>query len=515
MTSDPFEIANVNLAKHGDKCCKAALGASNLLGPCHTYDANARSQAKPISHHFSKEAKDFKGSAMKKTANELRTHPVIPLGTGRPIDELYPWEAEGLVLKHNGIYGVPESLNYGHAAGSLALVEYFTEHVKIVHDPPYSDWAVALTCGTTAALETALRIFCTRGDSVLTEASTYPGMVAVAQLLGLDLVGIEMDDEGLSASHLEQTLLGWDQGCRPKVLYTIPCGQNPTGRTQSLARKRAICAVAEKHDLIIIEDDPYYFLQLCQELKNTLTVADQREDDPIATAKAYLASLIPSYLSLDHSGRVIRLDSTSKILAPGLRAGWGTANEAFIDKFVAYHEVSTGAVSGPTQLMLWNLLVDDWGHIGFFDWLDDLSRRYRARLEILNKACERYLPQGLGKWRRPQHGMFLWISLDAGQHPDSRSTVNEHTQSGIEDAYTHTKEVEDRIYSKAFEAGVQITKGSLFDATHLGLSPKMDAAPPDLYLRLTYAAAKESDLSEGVRLLGQVLSEEFGAIVGR
>ena len=76
---------------------------------------------------------------------------------------------------------------------------------------------------------------------------------------------------------------------------------------------------------------------------------------------------------LDRSRRIIHLDSLSKVLAPGLRAGWATASDQILTKFLSYYEVSTVAVSGPTQLMLWQLLDVTWGHRGFFSWLEHLS----------------------------------------------------------------------------------------------------------------------------------------------
>lgn len=82
--------------------------------------------------------------------------------------------------------------------------------------------------------------------------------------MGLKLLGLEMDEEGLLPDSLAHCLEHWDAqvGRKPAVLYTIPCGQNPTGGTQSLGRREAIYSIAEKHNLIIIEDDPYFFIQL-------------------------------------------------------------------------------------------------------------------------------------------------------------------------------------------------------------------------------------------------------------
>jgi aromatic amino acid aminotransferase I len=102
------------------------------------------------------------------------------------------------------------------------------------------------------------RMLCDRGGPILTEAYTYSGAIEAAKPLGLRLFGIEMDDVGLSSKARDQLLSLWDhsEGSKPRVLYTIPTGQNPSGRTQTTARRHDIYAVVVKHDLCIIEDDP-------------------------------------------------------------------------------------------------------------------------------------------------------------------------------------------------------------------------------------------------------------------
>ncbi|KAF7596862.1 hypothetical protein BBP40_011907 [Aspergillus hancockii] len=185
-----------------------------------------------------------------------------------------------------------------------------------------------------AALEIAYRIFCNRGELVLAEKYTYPAAIEAAGLVGVRFEGVEMDGEGLRADSLHEILKGWDscQGPKPHLLYTVPTGQNPTGTTQSAERRQAIYNIAEEHDLIIIEDDPYYFLRMGVYQPGQETFVKP-------------SSELPSYLSLDRSGRVVRLDSTAKVLAPGLRAGWVTANAHIIEKFIAYQEITTVAVT--------------------------------------------------------------------------------------------------------------------------------------------------------------------------
>ncbi|TVY18067.1 Aminotransferase swnA [Lachnellula arida] len=470
----------------------------------------------------------FKSSSSSSNAEgkSLRHRLSVESRTGRPTSEFYPWDSvtfnatsiqreissasvtkdisllpeSGTIVKRGGDYDIARGLNYGHAAGSPALLRFITEHIEIVHNPPYKNWATCLSCGSTSALEIALRIFCNRGDTILTESYTYPGVLEVANLLGVHTFGIEMDPVGLIPDYLERTLRTWDEsrGPRPTVLYTIPSGQNPTGVTQSLQRKDSIYRVAEDYDLIVIEDDPYYFLCVDLGLDSVQSFNGATRDESAAIS-GYLASLPSSLLALDKSGRVVRLDSVSKILAPGLRAGWVTASDQIIDKFIAYYEVSTVAVSGPTQLMLWDLLDATWGHLGFFSWLDQLSIRYRTRLRILLNACDRYFPKEICKWTPPQNGMFLWTSLDLMKHPiilsgDQKEQISSLTNNPAYD-------IEARILANALEKGVQITMGSLFDTKK--------ASTTEVHFRMTFAAADGSEIEAGVKKVASAIREEF------
>lgn len=303
----------------------------------------------------------------------------------------------------------------------------------------------------------------------------------VAGLVGARVQGVDLDSEGLSPVHLRKVLRTWDeeaQGPRPVVLYTVPSGQNPIDVTQSVERRRAIYQVVEEFDLVIIEDDPYCFLR----------PGDHHE---LLQHEYHISS----YLSLDRAGRVVRLDSTSRTLAPGLRAGWVTASSLVIDKFLAYHEVSTVAVSDPSRLMLEKLLDGTWGHRGFFSWLDHLSRRYISRRDILLEACDWYLPKNICDWMTPEYGMFLWITLDWKRHPKL------HAQTELDAVKVQLAEMENRILSRALMDGAKATKGSLFDCN----KDMMD----ELHFRMTFAAAPEDDLVEGVKIFANAITNEF------
>jgi aromatic amino acid aminotransferase I len=111
--------------------------------------------------------------------------------------------------------------------------------VELIHHPPYSDWGVCLTAGSTSAMEIVFRIFSDRGDTILTEVYTYPGAVEGAALVGVQIEGVQMDAKGAKPDPLKRILDSWDhsRGPKPTVFYTIPSGQNPTGATQSQDNK--------------------------------------------------------------------------------------------------------------------------------------------------------------------------------------------------------------------------------------------------------------------------------------
>lgn len=480
-----------------------------------------RPLAKCQGHHFSTESRQFMGSAMKKESSPTGQRRIISLGPGRPTSDYYPWESlafhgvfpvpvksdsskglERTIPKQGETYNLSIGLNYSHASGSAHLLRFITEHVELVHNPPYSNWATFLSCGSTAAMEVAFRIFCKRGDTILTEEYTYAGTLESAAIKGIKVQGVEMDADGLQSDALDKLLSSWDtsQSSKPHVLYTIPTGQNPTGCNQPLDRRREIYKIAEKHDLIIIEDDPYYFLQMTpyhrtNETNGTHGINGQTTEDKTSIETSH-SQYIPSFLALDTSGRVVRLDSAAKILAPGLRAGWVTASSQIIDKFLAYQEISTVSVSGPSQLMLWHLLDETWGHGGFSSWLTYLSEEYQWRRNVILDACDLYLPKKISKWVPPASGMFLWIEVDWRQHPRLTSLGG-----SLEGINTQLLAIESQIAAKSLENSVLVTKGSLFSPNQ-----KLNG---QLHFRLTFAAASREDLKEGVRLFAEALRECF------
>jgi aromatic amino acid aminotransferase I len=452
---------------------------------------------------------------LKHAAKYLGKEGMISLGGGLPSSEYFPFcelsvkvprlhqfseeeTARTGQLVHSGKYDLSEdksifdisvACNYGQGSGAAQLLRWVTEHTELVHDPPYSDWACNLTVGSTSGLDMAFRMFCQRGDYIISEEYTFSAAVESASPMGIKVAGVKMDEQGMLPDDLDHMLKTWDPSERggarkPFVLYTVPTGQNPTGATQGRERRKAIYRVAQKHDLYILEDEPYYFLQM-----QPYTGPQAEDVPPPATHEQFLKSLVPSYLSMDVDGRVMRLDSFSKVISPGTRTGWITASYQITERYRLHADTSTQSPSGISQLLLFKLLDEHWGHDGYLDWLMHIRLEYTKRRDCILQACEKYLPTEFVRWVPPAAGMFHWLRIDWRKHPDA----------GVKSI----EELEEAIFMKSVEHGALVIPGSWFYADQ-------ESAHDTLFFRATYAAAPGDRIEEAIRRFGEAVRESFG-----
>ncbi|KAL8700648.1 MAG: hypothetical protein Q9201_005334 [Fulgogasparrea decipioides] len=471
-------------------------------------------KAKRWNHILNQETQSRIGSSLKAASQLLKTPGLISLGGGLPSSTVFPFEnlqvkvpkpphfseaetRDTGVLAESGkhdaaegksLYDIHVAFNYGQATGSVQLLRFVTEHTEIVHHPPYQDWQCCLSVGSTSAFEIALRMFTNRGDYMMTEEYSFCSALETARPMGVTPLGIKIDDEGLLPSHMDYVLTNWCESERgapkPFFLYTVPTGQNPTGATQSAQRRREIYACAQKHDVYIIEDEPYYFLQM-----QPYTGPNAPDVPPPSCQEDFLAALAPSLLGMDTDGRVMRLDSFSKVIAPGMRTGWITASAQVVERFVRHSEVSTQHPSGVSQLVLYKLLEDTWGHSGYLDWLMWMRLEYTRKRDNIIYACERYLPRGVASWKKTEAGMFHWIQVDWRRHPLAEEQGKEML------------DVEEEVWRAGVDRGVLTAKGSWFRAEQDG--------GEEMCFRTTFAAAGEEDVKEAMRRFGETLRVEF------
>ena len=373
----------------------------------------------------------------------------------------------------------------------------------MVHSPPYEDWDVTLTIGNTLAFEACIRSFLARGDSIIMEEYAYTSGVYACRPQGLNIVGIGMDSEGMRADLLDERLSNWSktEGPKPRVAYIVPyvqrkheanvrTGQNPTGSSMFAQRRKDLYAVCQKHDLLIIEDDPY-----CTILSEMISPLDflqmepyTGEENPKYTtpkgSKQLISSLIPSFLSLDVDGRVVRLDSLSKVLAPGIRLGFVTASAQLIERLVRFVEITSQAPSGFSQSIAYQLLAQHWGHEGFFQWLMYMRSEYTKRRDVCCRAIDKYLPKEVMEYTVPIAGMFFWVHITG--------SIN-----GVS-----SKELGDKFFKRCLEEKVLVVPGHVFKAEKTG-------GKDELYFRGTFAAVPLDKLEIGIQRLGKALRAVF------
>ncbi|KZM19928.1 catalytic [Ascochyta rabiei] len=325
------------------------------------------------------------------------------------------------------------ALQYGQAQGYPPLYSFIRHFTRENLHPfiPYKNGPeVILTCGATDGLSKTIQALSNEWSAEHDPAR------------GFNIAPVKIDDEGMLAKGpggLADVMENWDlsRGRRPHLLYTVTIGQNPTSGTLSVARRTDIYAVCVKYDIVIIEDDPYWYLQFPSSSPGVVAAKPNK-----SSGFAFLDSLIPSYLSVDYQGRVVRLDTFSKTVAPGCRLGWITTQPALAERLLRITESSTQQPSGFVQAMVAELLIGpnnahDPGRGGAADgsgWKVDgwtMCDALDAGKEIVKAGRRKSLTSVADsddEWAvvektqiysfvRPLGGMFVWVRFDFTTHP--------------------------------------------------------------------------------------------------
>jgi 2-aminoadipate transaminase len=242
---------------------------------------------------------------------------------------------------------------------------------------------VVLTNGATHAIDVACATFLDPDDLVVVESPTFMGALRVFRNHGVDLEGVGMDGDGLDVAALAADLERREAEGRPlpKLLYTIPDFHNPTGTTLSRERRERLLDLAETYGFVVLEDDPYGELR-------------------------YRGERVPSLAALDDSGLVVRVNTFSKTIAPGVRTGWLIAHEALADQL---RRVNAGGRNTFTQGVVGRYCAE--GRLE--ENVADLVEAYGERRDHMLARLEAEMPPGV-EWSEPDGGFFVWVELPEG-----------------------------------------------------------------------------------------------------
>jgi len=312
---------------------------------------------------------------------KIATQPgMISLAGGIPAPASFPLNLiEGLCHRVMGKYG-HEAFQYGLTEGFMPLRQALADLLceRAIH---VAGETVLVSSGSQGVLDAIGKIMISPGDTVALESPTYLGALQAFHPYRPRYATLACDDGGLIPEALETVLVEK----QVQFIYLVPTFQNPSGRTLSLDRRRTVANLIQRHDVILIEDDPYSDLRY--------------EGRPLPSIK----SMAP-----DH---VVYIGTLSKVFAPGLRVGYCVAPKPIRDWLVLVKQGVDLHTSTFNQALAAEYLIG--GHLQ--KHLPTICELYHPRQKAMLTALERYLPSGF-RWSRPEGGMFVWVEGPAGSN---------------------------------------------------------------------------------------------------
>ena len=344
---------------------------------------------------FSRDARSFRPSAIRAFAKLINDPTIISFAGGVPNPETFPADSIAVIAERVIRERRTVALQYGPTRGLPRLCEFIARLCRDRGIACLTD-DVLTTTGSQQALDLIAHTLLDPGDVVAVELPTYIGGSSSFFARSAELVGVQQDDDGIIPDSLREVA----SAQRVKVLYTIPNFQNPSGRLMSQERRAEVLAIAEEHDFLIIEDDPY----------GELVYVDGADTKPIK--------------SRDQHGRVLYLGSFSKVLAPGLRCGWIVAAKPLLDRLEIAKQAAD-LCSG----MLDQSIVDEYcaaGELG--PQIERVRAFYRGKRGVLIEELERHFT-GHARWTSADGGLFTFVTLN--DDIDTAERVQDAVASGV------------------------------------------------------------------------------------
>ncbi|KAJ7368276.1 pyridoxal phosphate-dependent transferase [Mycena albidolilacea] len=425
----------------------------------------------------------------------------------------------------------PEDLNLatwtGMSKGLPQLQKIVQEFSDKVYDPGYKNYQTLLHAGNTDGWSKVVITICNPGEGVLVSKWTYPSAMAAMQPYNIKPVPVDIDGQGMRSDALRTILTEWDAEARgmprPRVIYAVPIGENPTGTTTRVARKKEIYQIC-------VEDDPYFVLQ-----EGTYVPKSQRARHGQAPAagpddeKKFIESLEPSYLKFDYQGRVIRLDTFSKTIAPGCRLGWYTCNPLFAERLERASETSTQQPCGFGQSLVTATLLE-WGYEGYIRWLKALRLQYTMRrdffVDCLAEEFQLTVAPGLtgSMWEgsqvyhgfaKPQRSLTGYFNektptmsnrLFSFVPPTSGMFLKVHFDQHPSFATLGAESLEMKLWIEIAEAGVLFGPGAMFSPTGDWTSETSG------HYRISFSNLENDEMKKAVEIFGKTLRKFMGAL---
>lgn len=330
-----------------------------------------------MSFEFSKKVSGLQASAIREILKFTSDPEVISFAAGNPAPEAFPVKDIDRISREIFNSDPILALQYSITEGYTPLRN--TLKARLEKDGCFCGEKdeLIITSGAQQANELAAKVLCDEGDTIVCEAPSFIGSLNAFKSYNVDLVGVELLQDGINLEKLEEVL----KAKKVKLIYLIPNFQNPTGLTMSYEKRVEVLKLAEKYDTVILEDNPYGDLRF------------DGED-------------IPSIKSMDKSGRVIYSGTFSKVLAPGIRVGYTSAPKEIVSKMIVCKQVSDVHTNIWAQVLADRFLNE----CDMDKHLSSLREIYRHKCSLMLSQIEKNFSSKLS-FTRPQGGLFIWCTL--------------------------------------------------------------------------------------------------------
>lgn len=390
-----------------------------------------------MKYDFADKIKNLKPSAIREMFKSLQDPEVISFAAGNPAPESFPVadlaRLSGDIYRDSAVQALQYSITEGYAPLRKAVLERQREKFDLVRDGD----EVLIVSGGQQGIELATKIMTNEGDTVVCEEPTFIGALNSFRSCGCRTVGVRLDEDGMDPDELDRVL---SENPNAKLLYVIPTFHNPCGITTSLEKRKGILRVAVKHDIVILEDNPYGELRFAG------------ED-------------IPTLKSMDTEGRVIYCSSFSKILSAGMRVGFIIADAEIISKMTVAKQSEDVHTNIFFQMLCYRYMTecDMDAHIA------DIRKIYRHKCGLMLSELDARMPSGI-RYTRPEGGLFIWGTLP--EKADSAAFI-----------------------ADCLREKVAVVPGATFNC---------DASQPSNSFRMNYSTPSDEQISEGVRRVAEV-----------
>ncbi len=392
--------------------------------------------------YLSDRARPLKASAIREMFKRMADPEIISLAGGNPASELFPGEELSKIAGKILMTNPSGALQYGTTDGYGPMKEAAKSRAVKADSFNEETDSLLVTTGAQQGIDLAAKVLLNTGDKVVVENPSFIGTLNSLRSYQADLIGVSVESDGMNVDELEEVLKNNDV----KLIYTIPTFQNPSGTTMSLEKRKRVLALAQKYDVLIIEDNPYGDLRFAGE--------------DVATIK-----------SMDKEGRVIYVGSFSKILSPGMRLGYVVAPKEICDRIEVVKQVNDVHTPVLTQMMC----VEFMKKYNIDSYIQKNRELYGKKCRLMLDLMKECFPEGKVEWTEPEGGLFIWCTCPTCENIDV-------------------------IVNKSLERKVAIVPGSNF-AT--------DITAPSNQFRLNYSSASVEKIEKAIRILGEVLTENL------